>query len=473
MKNKFNITLINPPVNIYDVYGKYSNLAAFQPPIGLCSLAAHLIKGKFSEVKIIDACVLLMSIPDVVNEIVSNSPNLVGIYCNTSSYHVVQELVKGIKSVSPLLKIVLGGPHPSVLSEETLEGIDADFAVIGEGEETLLELVKYLNDGAKDFSRIKGLVYRTEGDVILTNEPRPRIEDLDSLAFPAISLLPDIKKYKLYMMQYRRLPYMPILSSRGCPFDCIFCNTPFGKKVSFHSAAYISDYIEYLNKKVGVKEVVFNDDTFTVKEDRVIDLCKLINKKNIDVSWYANVRVDIKNKEIFKLMKSAGCWICAIGAESGNQNIINLLGKRFTIEQIKETAKHIKDAGLILKVFFMLGNIKETVSTIDETINFAKSLKCHFPVFSLLTPYPGTKLWHCAKEYGEFEYSDYRQLIISNSDPLFVPNGLSKEILLSKQKEAFHKCYFNVAMLVRHLRTVRSLSGIWKLVKAGVVFTKI
>ena len=473
MNNNYKIVLINPPISISEVYGKYSKLASFQPPIGLCSLAGHLIKHNYSEVKIIDACVLLLSIRDIVSSLSNTTPHLIGIYCNTSNYYIVMDLTKSLKLAFPTVKIVLGGPHPSVLPTDTLSDINADFAVIGEGEETLLELVNYLNDGAKDFSDIKGLTYRNADNIIQINELRPRINNLDNLAFPAISLLPDITKYNLYLMQYKRSPYMTLITSRGCPFNCVFCETPFGKRVRYHSPDYVTEYISYLNKDFGVKELHFCDDTFTLDEDRTFEICNQILKKELDISWYAATRANLKNKGLFKEMKKAGCWICAIGAESGNENIIKLIGKNITLNEIKETCKCVRDAKLQLKVFFILGNPGETIETMNQTIELAVSLKAHFPVFSLMTPYPGTQLWKNAEKFGKLKTRDFRRLHISSSDPVFIPNGLTKEIIAKKQSEAFKKTYLTPGMFCRQLSSLNSISDINKLTQAFIAFLKL
>ena len=232
------------------------------------------------------------------------------------------------------------------------------------------------------------------------------------------------------MNNYKRMPYMSLTTTRGCPYKCVFCNTPFGKSLRFHSSEYVVNYIEFLSKVFGVKEFFFSDDTFTSNEERVFQICHLIRKKELDVSWYANTHASIKNDNLFKEMKRSGCWIVAVGAESGSPEILRLLKKGINLDHIKNTCKLVLNAGLRLKVFFILGNPGETLETIERTIKFAKSLKADFPVFSLMTPYPGTELWETAEKFGTCDRSNFQKLILSSSDPIFVPFGLSKDILL-------------------------------------------
>jgi len=325
---RLKIILINPPADIKDIYGKYSLLASLQPPIGLCSLASYLIKNGY-EVKILDANVLHLSTVDIVRYLKNQSAQLVGIYVNTPSCHVVAKLVEEIKKANVVQSIVAGGPHITFLAESSLEQIPFDYCVIGEGEKTLLELANSIESNSKNLSNVDGLVFKTSDNRIIVNKPRGRISDLDTLPFPAIHLLPPISKYKPYLLHYKKLPFMPIITSRGCPHQCIFCNTPFGKSVSLHSAEYVVDYVEFLTKQFGVKEVFFCDDTFSINENRIYDICRLLKRKRIAISWYANMHANIKDKGIFKEMKKSGCWLVAIGVESGDERILRLIKKMY------------------------------------------------------------------------------------------------------------------------------------------------
>ena len=418
------------------------------------------------------------SVSDIVNNIIKDSPDLVGIYTNTSNYYAVSKLTSEIKKAKKSQKVVLGGPHPTFLPKDTIEETVADYCVIGEGEETLLELVQYIDtplqhSNSEGLEKINGLVFRRSDSLIVINRPRKRIDDLDNLPFPAVHLLPQLSKYKLYLLHYKRLPYMTLITSRGCPHKCTFCETPFGKLVRFHSPDYVVDYIAYLANQFGVKELHFCDDTFTLDEKRVVAICDLIKKRNLDVTWYANVRANIKDRNIFKAMKGAGCWICAVGVESGDPEILHLIGKQITIEEIMATCDSVLKAGLILKSFFILGNPGETLETIEHSIRFAISLKAHYPVFSLMTPYPGAKLWETAEKYGTFDRTNFQKLKISTSDPVFIPFGMTKEILLKKQKEAFRRAYCNLGMVARQLAVIRSLDDIRKIAKAAYIFFKV
>jgi radical SAM superfamily enzyme YgiQ (UPF0313 family) len=235
----------------------------------------------------------------------------------------------------------------------------------------------------------------------------------------------------------------------------------------------VVDYIEYLVKQLGIKELHFSDSTFTLDEKRAFEICDLIRKRNLKISWYANTRANIKDKGIFSEMKKAGCWITAIGVESADPQILQLIKKKINLDDVKSTCALILSAGLMLKPFFILGNPGETLETIERTIRFAASLKAHYPVFSLMTPYPGSELWDTAEKYGTFDRTNYQKLLLSGSDPVFIPNGLTKEVLLQKQKEAFRRVYCNLGMFRRQCSFITGINDVKKLSKAVLAFIKV
>ena len=472
-----NIVLVNPPVCWKDVYGKFEKVASFQAPIGLPALAAYLLQYGHN-VQIMDANVPDergndLTIEKIVNEFRKYPPDLIGLYSISYNYQVFEDLAFAIRKAVPSSRIVAGGPHVTFMPKETLRDTPVDFCCLGEAEESLHELVQHLEDGSTDFSDIAGFAYKTpEGEIVVTSE-RIVYKDLDKLPFPAIHLLPPPERYKGYLLNQKRSPMMPMSSSRGCPYQCIFCETPSGKNFRANSAEYITDMMEVYVQKFGIKETTFLDDTFTVSEKRVFEICELKNKKNIDLTWFANAHANVRNMDIFKAMKSAGAWLVSLGIESGSPKVIELLKKGTTKEQMRATGQGILDAKLKFKPLFILGNPGETLETIEQTIQFAEELRGHFPLFSIMTPFPGAPLWDNAEEYGTFDRSSFSKLTIATSDPAFVPYGLTKEILVNKQKEAFRRSYFNIGMAKRHLMTLDTVEDFVKLVKASFTYLNV
>jgi len=299
------------------------------------------------------------------------------------------------------------------------------------------------------------------------NAPRQPIKDLDSLPFPARHLLPPLDIYKPKAIMYKKLPSTQIFTSRGCPYQCVFCQNPFGRRVRYHSPEYVVSEIEHLTKDYGIRDIVINDDTFTVNKERVHEICDLIDRRNIDIKWSCNVRVDCVDLPLLKRMKGAGCWLIMPGLESGNDGILKTLKKGITVEQGRNVCRWARQVGLWIKPSFIIGNPLETENSIEDTIEFAVSLKTHYPSFALMTPLPGAELWETAEQYGVFDRSDLAKLTPSQN-ACFVPYGLCADYLIRKQKEAFRRCYLNLGMIIRHLKGISSFEDVRKMSHAAM-----
>lgn len=457
------ILLINPLINNNLVYGRFQRSGGYLPPLGLAYIAAYL--AQFGHrVHILDANALLLDESGILKNIQHGGPDLIGITATTLSYYSARDLANAIKKYHPLIPIVLGGPHvsgmvPDILSEDVF-----DFAVFGEGEVTMHHLVQTLADKG-DLNDVAGLAFRSGNDVVI-NSPRKPINDLDTLPIPARQLLPDLKIYKPKAVSYKRLPTTHIFTSRGCPFNCIFCNTSFGKRVRFHSPEYVVSEIEYLVKHYNIREVIINDDTFIIDRERVYQIFELLKKKGLEISWSCNVRADLVDRALLKDMKSAGCWAVALGIESGSQHILDLLKKGTSLEQGIQACRYANEAGLSVRPSFIIGNPGETPETIEKTIRLAMSLPVHFPSFSLMTPFPGTEIWKRADEFGTFDHQDFSRLSLS-SRASFVPRGLTSKFLEDKVKEAYRRVYLRPGMVIRHLKKITGLNDVKKMLIAG------
>ena len=283
------------------------------------------------------------------------------------------------------------------------------------------------------------------------------IEDIDEVPNPARHLLPRLINYHPTPMSYKRFPVTTMITSRGCPFGCIFCDKNiFGKSIRFHSVDYVMKEIEELIHKYRIKEITFEDDTFTVNKRRVLEICKRL--KRLDLIYSIQSRADTLSKEVVKGLAESGCWQIAIGIESGDQRILNILNKGITLKQIRNAVKITEQAGIQAKGFFMIGNPGETIESINNTINFAKSLPLSAAMFTISTPLPGTIFYSIAKKYGEFRELDWSKY--SMWETTFIPRGLSKEILIRKHKDAYKKFYFRPSYILNSLTKIRSFHDI-------------
>jgi len=449
MKRSDTQILINPSWNT-----KYP-----QPPLGLASLAAVLEKDGY-QIEILDANALQLSEHDVVKRV--DSADIIGITAMTPIINSAIQIAKGIKQNNPDSTIILGGPHATILPEEILNDVpEIDIIVKGEGEETIVELYNALKRG-ESIENVHGIAYR-DHDIIKSTPSRPPLMDLDSLPFLAYHLLP-LDKYKLHPPRGREYPFMAMLTSRGCPYNCIFCSkSVFGRRFRCQSPERIVDEIVYLKERFGIKEIAFYDDVFTLNQKRTMQLAKELKKRNLDISWTCEARVNLVTEELLKEMKKAGCYMVAYGIESGNQTILNNLRKGITIEQIKSAIKATQKAGIQSVGYFMLGSPGETPETIRQTINFAKNLPLDFAQFSITTPYPGTDLYNIYLNSGnknikwdDFIYVSFK----SSSAPVFETKLLSKEDLQEWSAKAYKEFYLRLSYIWKRFIGMRSIGDL-------------
>lgn len=391
------ITLVNPPVK--KIIETFFDKPKY-PHISIGYLAGYLEDKKIN-CKVIDSKLEDIKFPEVVRRCIGE--DIVGISSLTHEICSSAELAERIKRASPKTKIVIGGAHATALPEETMETFRVfDYLVYGEGEETLYELIKALENGDK-LEKIKGLVFRKKDKVII-NEIRTGEQELDKLPFPAWHLFPQAEEY-------------PIITARGCPFNCIFCMRAHGKKVRNRSVNNVVKEMDMLGNKYRAKYVYVYDETFTLLKDRTAEICNGMIKKGLNkkFKWEAETRVNCIDLDTLKSMKKAGCVLVKFGIEAGNPEILRSAKKGITIEQAKKAVKMAKKAKLRTQGLFILGHPNETKKTMKDTVNLAVKLNTSTVAFGIMTPYPGTEVYEMAgKEEGgykllSFDWSNYNK----------------------------------------------------------------
>jgi radical SAM superfamily enzyme YgiQ (UPF0313 family) len=343
-----------------------------------------------------------------------------------------------------------------------------DFIVLGEPEETLRELTKLIVDGG-DIRKVRGIGYREEDSAITLTPARPFL-NLDDLPIPDRSLLPVGVDY--FNPVVKRVPYTTMQTSRGCPGRCIFCTAPsfYGKKYRFRSAAHVLEELR-LVKRLGFQEVFFRDETFTALRTRNLELCEAMIRENLDLSWIANARVDLVDRESLKLMKRAGCHMVKFGVENGSDEILQAYHKGTTTAQAVKAFQLTKEVGLEAHAHFMIGGPGETLETIQKTIDFAKRLNPTTASFGILTPYPGTRLFSMVAE----KHPEIRDGSESNMDNLHVTGfysdsicGLTGTTLSRAVVGAYRQFYLRPIYVLRRLAKIRSLDQVVILGIAGL-----
>jgi len=464
------ILLIFPPLfNLYHL-----DITTVMPPLGIATIATVLEKAGY-EVKILDINFLYRrgfswgQLEKIIKEI---KPNIIGITCTTPAVINVLKIVDIVKSMNPKIFLVVGGPHASAMPQNLLTiGKTIDVVVIGEGENTFLELVKFIQN-EKELEKIQGIAYRRNGNIIQTAR-RPRIENLDEIPFPARHFFPSLNKYHFAGHCYNRLPVTSMITSRGCPHNCNFCTqVVFGQKYRTRNAENVVAEMGELIKKYRMKSIMIIDDTFTVDRQRVYEICDLIRRKELKASWLCYAGVQEVDKNMLITMRKAGCYQIYYGIESGSQRVLNMMNKAVTIEQIKTAVNDAKEAGLEVRGQFMFGYPTETLQEIKRTIDFAKELNLDYAEFGVTTPLPGSELYNWAASEGKFrlqiksDFNIFQEGTGIFLNPLVALGEADKKELAKYIKKAYRNFYLRFNYIFNRFLKIRSLTDIKKNLQA-------
>ena len=371
---------------VYPYFRPRADTSIFRfPPLGLGYIAAYL-KQQGISVEIIDCTFLNQK--EALRKIIDSNPRIIGIQSMYSMREKALELAHLLREHCELL--VAGGALPTIEPERFLE--DFDVVVVGEGEETMLELVRQFMNGG-DFSLVKGVVYhdKDSGETRRT-ATRGLNEDLNYFPNPSRELF-DNKSYKEYYSKKFGYTTTAVMTSRGCPFSCDFCSQPiFGKVFRARDASKVVDEIEEA-VSLGYSRIWFADDCFTLDHNRLVSICDEIIKRRLKVGWECLSRVDTLDTETIDKMKQAGCLRMFFGIESGNNEILAIMKKQITTKQAYEAIQLCKKKGIKAGAFFILGYPGENGKTILDTVRFASSLPLDYLSFTLPYPIPGTSLF--------------------------------------------------------------------------------
>ncbi len=405
---------------------------------------------------------------DIISE---NSPVLIGLSCYTSHYLQAKALSRLLKKRFNDIPIVLGGPHASATPKLILEkdGDLFDFLVIGEGEKTLVELFHALV-GGDDISRVDGLAYRLNGDIVFT-EPRHFIEDLDELPFPSWDQI-NFSNYLPQANFNKRLASATLITSRGCPFKCDFCQSKnsMGRKIRFHSAEYVVSQIEELYHHYGIRYFRFVDDVFTVNHTRLQQIVSEIKRRNLRIKFWCMARANMIKEETLLLLKDGGLESISIGVESGNNAILREIGKGIIKEDARKTFLLFAKHGIESQGFFMIGFYHDTYETIMQTISFAIELDPVFATFTVLVPYPGTSVFK--KHYqNRIDFDDdmvWNHFTGLGSNLPGFGNALySREELRDFLTLAYRRFYFRLKKIIRLALKIKGKDQLWEYIKDG------
>ena len=468
------ILLINPPSfnTITSCLPKTLDEGrGFTPPLGIMYIAAQIEKETSHQVEILDAQVDELTYEQLKTEIEKRKPDVVGITTMTFTLIDVIKTAKIIKEINPNIKIILGGPHVIIYPTETINIKEVDFVILGEAETVIKPLLDNINN-LDELEKVKGLVFKKNGKIINTGRS-DLIKNLDDLPFPARHLTP-YKKYYWALSPYR--PITTMFTSRGCPYQCLFCDRPqLGKNFRPASAKRVVDEMEEC-QKMGIQEIFIYDDTFGVDRKRVLDICADIIKRGIKIAWNIRTRVNTVDEEVLTALKKAGCQRIHYGVEAGTQKILNVLKKGITLEMVEKAFKLTRKAGIQTAGYFMIGSPTEAEKDVMETIKFMKKLKADYMHITVTTPYPATGLYEMALREKVLE-KDYWLEFAKNPTPAFVPHIWDKEMPREKLfyllKKAYRSFYLRPSFILNKIIHLKSKDELIRKAKAALNLFKI
>ncbi len=444
-KIKLKIILINPPYTMLSKGIKGSEWVT--PPLGLAYLASVIDEHK---IKIVDMEQEDREIEDITKEF---NPDIVGLTSSTPTINQAYCILEKVKKINPNIITIIGGCHVSVFPYETIQRKEIDIVIKGEGEITIKEILNNLSKG-KSIKRIKGTIQKEDNNIIY-NQDRPLIKDLDTLPSPKRELL----NYKLYSRPLTKgKKPVTILTSRGCPYQCIYCNkSVFGNKFRFRSAENVLDEIEELTKQ-GYDDFHILDDTFSIVKDRVIEICHGIIDRKLNISWNVSngMRIDRLDEELVYLMKKSGCYCIGFGIESGNQKTQDYIQKDLKINDIEKKFKIVKKAGISTIAFVIIGFPNETSDDIKNTIQFLKKIMPDVVNFHILIPLPGTKIYDELKSKNLLLEKDWSKYSFHNP-PVYQTEHLTREEIMKEYKSAYKKYHLSLKYILYRLWKMRNV----------------
>lgn len=446
------ILFVNPPVSKKDRYGALAAAGSYSPPLALTNLAA-VTRERGWETAIIDAQVEELGHDETISRIDAFRPDIVGITSTTSTFPSGAELAELVKELDRRITVIAGGVHVSALPERSLlEHRAIDAVVLGEGEETVAELVAALKEGSP-LEEVRGLALR-KGEKVVFTGPRPLIQDLDSLPLPAWEMLPRFPRaYCIQTQSVANFPSTSVCTSRGCTGKCTFCDRRiFGSNLRAHSAPYVMALIKDLYHNHGVRDIQFEDDNFMLFKKRLFEVCDMIRAERLDLTWSCQARVDMVRLETLKKMKEAGCWMILYGVESGSERILKMMKKEISREKILRAIDLAHKAGIMCKGFFITGFLGEDRESLDETYEFIK--RAPFDDISLhyYTPFPGSPAYNSVERYGLFK-KDFKTMTYYK--PVFIPKGLTERDLIDHSKRCYRSFYLRPRTMLNYLRRIK------------------
>ncbi len=426
------------------------------PPFGLLALAAHIRERLSVEVRIVNQRLYNDSVEDLAQQAVAFDADVVGFSVFTTSSHMLPEACKALRAVLPECLVLVGGPHASADPGAVMQFPEVDATVPGEGE-SALEMMLQARLDSRDFSHVPGIFWRRfDGAVVANPGPLPLIEDLNDLPMPAYDLI-DLPAYwhKQSMAPVVRRRYASLVTSRGCPYKCMWCHRIFGKQIRVVSPERIVEEIRYFNGKYGVVDFEFLDDNFNFYPERVLRFCELVQQTGLKLKFaFPNgLRADLLTPEISDALIEAGMYQVSFALETGSPRLQKFTAKHMDIPKLIAAAEHIAARNIYCNIFCMLGFPTETEEEIQQTIDVACKGPFHSASFYTVTPFPGTPLYDYVKERHpeklaaiSYEGKDFSGMAVNLTD---IPD----KVFFGYQRKAMRRFFLNPKRMYHLMRS--------------------
>ena len=429
-----------------------------QASLGLGYLASN-VRDRHN-VEILDCIkdrVTPLKFRDYINR---KKPDLIGIQCYTFDIYPVKEMLEASKEIGAVT--VLGGPQPSAEPVETMEffGNMIDFMFVGEAETGFSKLADKLGGSLEfDFDKIEGLVWRQDNNVNVNRTFL--VHDLDKINGVAWDLIkPEEYPEAQHGAFFKRFPIAPIMVTRGCPYECTFCAGKLisGRKFRKRSIESVLDEITMLYRDHGIREFHIIDDNFTLDKRYAKDLLKSLRGLNLGISWAVpnGIRMDTLDDELLILMKETGLYLISLGIESGSDKILKAMKKGITVDSIRRAVSLIRNHGIEIAGFFILGFPKETIDDIKATIGFSLELDLIRANYFTYLPFPGTESYKELKAQGKLGGIDLKKFFFMAAS--FTPEGIDKRTLKKLQRQAFLRFFLRPRIMLKNLSQIKTFN---------------
>lgn len=439
------------------------------PSLPLLGLAAWTRQHGY-EVKIIDLHARNMLPAEAAKEIAEYNPHIVALTAKTLGWPAVIEIGQVARETCPEAVIVLGGPHLSLYPEESLSWPCFDIAVVGDGEETFLEICERVESGS-DFKDLAGTCVRFKSGEVVRYPPREVPRDIDRYPMSAWDLV-DIPSYHCLTLLR---PFATMVTTRGCPWHCGYCSQVYSEKLRFRSPELVVEEMEYLQKRHGVREIVMFDETFTIGKKRMQRFSELVLQKGLNVKFNIRARVDTVDRETLRLLKAAGLRSIHMGVEAGTDRVLKIMNKQITRDQTRQAFRVAREEGIETRGYFMIGYYDATSEDIEETINFAASIGLDWASFSVATALPGTDLYTVAQERGYVDGDFWREYTVNGGGllPQLETETFSAEQLRAFRTKAYLKFYLRPDLIRRKFSKSEGRDELMEMMGGATVLSEI